>query len=146
MKSASNTLRVAVLASATLITLLLAACAGEPGAKAGFRTAKVDRGSVSVSISATGTLRALSTVDVGSQVSGQVLSVEVDYNDRVRKGQLMAVLDPQTQRSAVEQSQAAVAASSAGITRSRLAANPPPVTCDIAWVWVWAANARHALA
>ncbi|WP_123521674.1 biotin/lipoyl-binding protein [Pseudofulvimonas gallinarii] len=55
-----------------------------------YRTAKVDTGTIRVAIAATGKLSALSTVDVGSQVSGLVLSVEVDYNDRVEAGQAIA--------------------------------------------------------
>ena len=60
----------------------------------GFRTGAVERGDVRVVISATGTLRATTTVAVGSQVSGQVQSVAVDFNDRVTKGQAIAMLDP----------------------------------------------------
>lgn len=66
---------------------------GEPAAR--YRTAAVDRGDLRVAISATGALRALSTVDVGSQVSGQILSVEVDFNDRVQAGQVIARIDPE---------------------------------------------------
>ena len=47
----------------------------------GYRTAMVERGDIRVAISATGTLGAISTVDVGSQISGQVTSVLVDFND-----------------------------------------------------------------
>lgn len=105
----------------SLIALLLAACAGEPGAKAGYRTAKVDRGSVSVSISATGTLRALSTVDVGSQVSGQVLSVEVDYNDRVERGQVIARIDPANFQTRLTQTEADLASARAGLVEAQSA-------------------------
>lgn len=47
----------------------------------GYRTATVDRGNIRVTISATGTLGAISTVDVGSQISGQVTDVLVDFNE-----------------------------------------------------------------
>lgn len=50
-----------------------------------YRTVEVGRGPIQLLISATGNLKALSTVDVGSQVSGQVLSVNVDFNDAVKK-------------------------------------------------------------
>ena len=50
-----------------------------------YRTATVERGDIRVAISATGTLSAISTVDVGSQISGQVTDVLVDFNDRVQR-------------------------------------------------------------
>ncbi len=121
MKSVPPKLRLMALASATLIVLVLAGCAGEPGAKTGYRTAKVDRGSVSVSISATGTLRALSTVDVGSQVSGQVLSVEVDFNDRVARGQVIARIDPANFRTRLTQTEADLASARAGLVEAQSA-------------------------
>ena len=82
------------LAALLLAALVVSAC-GESSGKVGeLRTAAAERGDVQVSISATGTLRALSTVDVGTQVSGQVSSVEVDFNDRVVAGQVIARIDP----------------------------------------------------
>jgi len=71
----------------------LGACDRGGDSAGAYRTAKVDVGSIEVAISATGTLRAWSTVDVGSQVSGQILSVDVDFNDRVTKGQIIARID-----------------------------------------------------
>ena len=62
----------------------------------GYRTATVDRGNIRVTISATGTLGAISTVDVGSQISGQVTAVLVDFNDHVHKGDVLARIDPST--------------------------------------------------
>lgn len=71
-----------------------------------YRTAAVDEGNVRAAIAATGKLSALSTVEVGSQVSGQVLSVEVDFNDPVTAGQAIAHIDPANFRSRLEQAQA----------------------------------------
>lgn len=84
-----------------------------------YRTEAVRRGEITRSVSASGTLEALVTVEVGSQISGQVTQVMVDYNDRVRRGQVMAVLDPQNQRSAVEQSQAQIASARAGVSQAQ---------------------------
>jgi HlyD family secretion protein len=84
-----------------------------------YRTEAVQRGEIVNSVSASGTLEALVTVEVGSQISGQVTQVLVDYNDHVRKGQVMAVLDPQNQRSAVEQSQASIQAAQANVTQAQ---------------------------
>ncbi len=83
-----------------------------------WRTETVQRGQIVRSVSASGVLEALVTVEVGSQLSGQVTEVLVDYNDRVRRGQTLAILDPQTQRSAVEQSAAAVAAAQASVAQA----------------------------
>ena len=59
-----------------------------------YRTVKVDRGPVTPAVSATGALNAVTTVLVGSQVSGQIKDLYVDYNSLVKKGQLVARLDP----------------------------------------------------
>lgn len=83
-----------------------------------YRTEAVSRGEIVRSVSASGTLEALVTVEVGSQISGQVTQVLVDYNDRVTRGQTLAVLDPQNQRSAVEQSQAQIASAQAQVSQA----------------------------
>lgn len=66
-----------------------------------YRFATVDRGDLEASVSATGKLGAVTTVQVGTQVSGQVSAIYVDFNDRVRKGQLIARIDPTLQQQAV---------------------------------------------
>jgi HlyD family secretion protein len=71
-----------------------------------YRTAIIERGSVKSTVSATGTLSAVHTIQVGTQVSGQVAAIYVDYNDHVRKGQLLATIDPALQNQAVEEAQA----------------------------------------
>jgi HlyD family secretion protein len=60
-----------------------------------FRTATVDRGTIVATVSATGALAAVTTVQVGSQVSGQVREVLVDFNSPVRRNQLIARIDPE---------------------------------------------------
>ena len=57
-----------------------------------FETARIDTGSISMSITATGTVEAVTTVDVGTQVSGRVTKIYVDYNSVVKKGQVIAEL------------------------------------------------------
>lgn len=84
-----------------------------------YRTEAVQRGEIVRSVAASGTLEALVTVEVGSQISGQVTQVLVDYNDRVRKGQVLAILDPQNQQSAVEQSQASIQAARASVAQAQ---------------------------
>ena len=58
-----------------------------------FVFAKITRGNISTTITSTGTLQAVTTVDVGTQVSGKIDKILVDFNSKVRKGQLLAVLD-----------------------------------------------------
>jgi ABC-type antimicrobial peptide transport system permease subunit len=71
-----------------------------------YRTATIQRGSVKSTVSATGTLGAVETIQVGTQASGQVAAIYVDYNGHVRKGQLLARIDPRLQSQAVEDAQA----------------------------------------
>jgi HlyD family secretion protein len=71
-----------------------------------YRTATIERGSVKPTVSATGTLSAVKTVQVGTQVSGLVAGIYADFNDHVRKGQLLASIDPALQNQAVAEAQA----------------------------------------
>ncbi len=73
-----------------------------------YRFATVERGNVESTVSATGTLNAVRTVSVGTQVSGQIAELLVDYNDAVKKGQLLARIDPTLQQQAVTDAQASV--------------------------------------
>ncbi|MFN3413184.1 MAG: efflux RND transporter periplasmic adaptor subunit, partial [Thermoanaerobaculum sp.] len=76
------------------------------GEAARFLTAPVTRGTVIQSVTTTGTLEALTTVKVGSQVSGIIAEIHADFNDRVKKGQVLAVLDPTPFVAAVNQTKA----------------------------------------
>jgi HlyD family secretion protein len=71
-----------------------------------FETARVDRGRIVAKVTATGTLSAIVTVQVGSQVSGRILALYADYNSRVKKGQLIAKIDPQLFQAAAAQARA----------------------------------------
>ncbi len=71
-----------------------------------FRTSRIDRGDITATVSATGTLSAVTTVQVGSQVSGIISRLYADFNSRVRKGQLLAELDPTPFEQAVAQRRA----------------------------------------
>jgi len=71
-----------------------------------YHTTPVTRGSIKSTVSATGALQAVRTVQVGTQVSGQVAQIYVDFNDKVKKGQLIARIDPTLQQQAVQDAQA----------------------------------------
>lgn len=68
-----------------------------------YRTARVERGDIVSSVSATGNLAAVVTVQVGTQVSGTIQKLFVDYNSPVRKGQVIAQIDPSLFSAQVEQ-------------------------------------------
>jgi HlyD family secretion protein len=111
-----------------LIVLALLAAAGwwfvgrTSAPEGAWRTAAIERGEVRVVISATGTLRATTTVDVGSQVSGQVLDVLVDFNDKVRKGQAIARLDPAPFQTRLQQADADLASARASVNEAQATA------------------------
>ena len=71
-----------------------------------YRFATIERGNLQSTVSATGTLNAVTTVSVGTQVSGQVSELLVDFNDQVKKGQLLARIDPTLAMQAVTDAQA----------------------------------------
>ena len=88
-------------------------------AEGGYRTETVERGDIRVAISSTGTLSAISTVTVGSQVSGQVTEVLVDFNDRVKKGDVLLTLDPSTYQAQIEQGSAQIASAQASLRQAQ---------------------------
>ena len=59
-----------------------------------YFTTKVDRGEIRQVVEATGTINAVTTVQVGSQVSGTISRLNADFNSRVKKGQVVAQIDP----------------------------------------------------
>src|SRR3546814_13935260 len=81
----------------------------------------VERGNIRVAISATGTLSAISTVTVGSQVSGQVTDVLVDFNDKVVRDQVIARIDPSTFEAQINQGNAQVASARASLKQAQAA-------------------------
>jgi HlyD family secretion protein len=80
-----------------------------------YRTAKIERGPLQASVSASGTVTPVTQVSVGTQVSGQVKELLVDFNSEVKAGQLIATIDPETFEYRVRQSQADVDAAQAAV-------------------------------
>lgn len=101
-----------------LLLLLLKSCFSGP-AKADYATNTVARGSLSVSVSATGKLAPTNQVQVGSELSGLVTKVVVDVNDRVRVGQPLALIDPSRFQDTVNQSKAALNAAQAAVAQNQ---------------------------
>ena len=86
-----------------------------------YTTVAATRGDVVETVEATGTLEAVTTVQVGSQVSGTIRSLHADFNSRVRKGQVIARLDPSLLQAQVDQAQATIVRLQADVDRSRVA-------------------------
>jgi HlyD family secretion protein len=110
----------AVLAASTIGGVLWFQARADAGTTPTYRLGKVERGSVKSTVSATGTLGAVRTVEVGTQVSGQISALNVDYNSHVKKGQLIARIDPILQEQAVADAQAGLARSEAVVTQTQL--------------------------
>ena len=105
--------------------VLLAAAAyyfwGGSSSAAQYLTARVDRGSLRNTVTATGTLQAVTTVQVGSQASGTISALYADYNSVVKKGQVIAQLDPSVSKAQVEQAQANLQQAQAALQQARAA-------------------------
>src|ERR1700752_1817880 len=90
---------------AVIVVLVLAAAAGGgwdwyqsrgDGGEVRYRVAKVERGPMAAGVAARGTLNAVTTVQVGSQIPGQVKDIYADFNTPVKRGQVIARIDPAT--------------------------------------------------
>ena len=83
-----------------------------------YKTAPVEKRTISAKVTASGNIQATVTVQVGAQVSGRIASLMVDFNSTVKKGQLVAKIDPQLFQAAVEQADANYASTKAGVARA----------------------------
>ncbi len=111
--------RRALIALVILLLLLAGAFAlsrifGGNGAPV-YEFATVRRGDISKTISATGKLQALTTVQVGSQVSGRISEIHADFNDRVRNGDIVARIDPSLFQAQLDQARANLNNAQAGV-------------------------------
>jgi HlyD family secretion protein len=88
--------------------------------KAQFKTLKIERGSIVSTVSATGTLNAVVTVLVGTQVSGTISKLYVDFNSQVKKGQPIAQIDPALFTSSVQQSRGNALNAEANLGKARV--------------------------
>ena len=86
-----------------------------------FRTAKVEKGPITATVSSTGTLNPVTSVQVGSQVSGQIKELFVDFNSAVKQGMLIARIDPETFQYRVRQAEADLEAARSGAGRAEVA-------------------------
>src|SRR5712671_4993523 len=90
---------------------------GNQSAAAQYMTAKIERGNLRNTVTATGTLQAVTTVQVGSQASGTISALYADFNSLVKKGQVVAQVDQS--RAALQQAQASLQLARAAVANSR---------------------------
>jgi HlyD family secretion protein len=114
--------RGVVVVVALVVAVLAWARFGQGAADVTYETGDVNRGAVEKSISSTGSVAALVTVEVGSQISGQVAALHADFNSLVKKDDLLAVIDPQSyqQRVASAEADMAVARANMGSQQASL--------------------------
>jgi HlyD family secretion protein len=80
-----------------------------------YRTALVDRGNITQTVTASGTINPVALINVGSQVSGTVVELKADFNDHVKKGQVLLRLDPVLFNAQIKQGEASLASSRASL-------------------------------
>jgi HlyD family secretion protein len=95
-----------ILAAVAVVAGLIAAFGLSRSTQAQHFTAKVERGEINDVVEATGTINAVITVQVGSQVSGTIAKLNVDFNSRVHKGDIVALIDPSLFKGALLQASA----------------------------------------
>jgi HlyD family secretion protein len=114
-------LKLPHLLPATLAALTLATCAGckPSGGALKYETASVACGNLVQHVTASGSLSAVVSVDVGSQVSGKIVALYVDFNSPVKKGQLVAEIDPTVYAASLRQAEGELASAQASVTLKR---------------------------
>ncbi|MGH7264989.1 MAG: efflux RND transporter periplasmic adaptor subunit, partial [Candidatus Rokuibacteriota bacterium] len=127
MKRKGLVLAVGLVVAAAAIAGYFAT--GTRGQTPGYRTVRVDRGPIVATVATTGTVNAVTTVQVGSQVSGQIKELFVDFNSPVEQGQLIARLDPEIFQAKVNAARADVDSAQAAVLNQR--ANVEKVRAEI---------------
>jgi HlyD family secretion protein len=115
-------MKIRAIRATALLCLVLTAAAGckSSGKTPQYKTEKVDRGRITMTVTATGTLSAVTTVQVGSQVSGVISRLYADFNSRVHKGQLLVELDPVSFQAQVDQRRADLTKAQVDAANSRI--------------------------
>jgi HlyD family secretion protein len=120
---------VAALAVAVIVAIVCSAIVVRSRASAiAYTTVPVQSGSLAQTVTASGTVNPQNTINVGTQVSGTIAEVDVDYNSRVKKGQILAKLDPTTFQAALNQAQAQLAQTQAQARAAGATANGGPAS------------------
>jgi len=99
----------------TLLPLLYWLLSGDEEGAIRYRTAAVERGDITLTVTATGTLQPLNQVEVGSELSGTIVRVAVDFNDEVVAGQVLAQIDTSTLESRIVEGKASLQSAQAKV-------------------------------
>ncbi len=112
--------KLGIAAAIVVVLVILAILAfGRKGDGPQYRTDPVTKGDIQQTVTATGTVNAVTNVQVGTQVSGTIKTLYVDFNSRVKKGQLIAQIDPSTFESQVQQAQANLFSAQANLEKAQ---------------------------
>ena len=118
MKNKRSLFRIRKVLIASMLIVSLLGCKGD---STSYRTELVTKGDIQATVTATGTVNAVTTVLVGTQVSGTIKQLYVDFNSRVKKGQLIAQIDPATLEAQVQQAQANLLSAQANLDKAQVA-------------------------
>jgi len=134
-------------AAAVVAAIVIAAftLGGKDEDEVTYRFGTVERGEIVNAISTSGSLSAVVTVEVGTQISGQIAELHADYNTAVTAGQLIARIDPQTFEAKVRQAEAELAVAIAGVSNQRatLARNEADIVSSRAGLSAARANSER---
>src|ERR1700681_4827511 len=119
-----------LLAGVLAVVAILAAFSFNAKSQDQNFTAKVERGDIHDVVEATGTINAVITVQVGSQVSGTIAKLNVDFNSRVHKGDIVALIDPALFQGALLQSSADLDNAKANLEEAKAASQQTKADYD----------------
>ena len=111
--------RTVLLAGALGLVVLLVATRWRHGNQSSYLTAAVQRGEIRDAVDATGTVNAVTTVQVGSQVSGRIARLNADFNSRVHQGDIIALIDPSLFQGALQQAAADLESAQASVVAAQ---------------------------
>src|SRR5467141_4520460 len=112
---------IALIVVLLLVAFVVRQCRNGGGAN--YQTASVTRGAITQAVTATGTLNPVVNVQVGSQVSGNIAKLFVDYNSQVKAGQVVAQIDPVLFQATVTQAEGDLANAQAALELAKVTAS-----------------------
>jgi HlyD family secretion protein len=109
---------IAAVVATLLVTTYFAWFRGADAADGEYVTTRIERGDITQAVTATGTVKPVTTVQVGTYVSGPIIAIDVDFNSPVRKGQRVARIDPASFQVKVQRAEANLATSRARVRKA----------------------------
>jgi len=112
--------KVLIVGAVLILTIILLVIFRPKHTPSHYRTVSITSGEIETTVTALGTVNAISTISVGTQVSGRIKQIYADFNSHVKKGQLIALIDPTTFETRVEQAKANLLSARAGLERAKV--------------------------